>query len=200
MQRGAALAADEVDDHVDGPHEDDQVAERDHLLHGRQRDDVGELDHDVVGALDVPSARQLDGGEVAAGHHVRMHKCLGANGHPFVEHDRNDVQTQTDGDDTHPSQMQVRNCEPHEQGERQEHQPVRVVTVRARCESLTCDACHQQPGLEHAGPCISRSASWQCEAYGDTERDRRQRQDHITKVTTRHYRPGGCLTKRCCTT
>ena len=60
MGGGAALTAHEVDDHVDGRHEDDEITEGDDLLRGGYRDDVGEHDQHVVGFFEVASAAEFD--------------------------------------------------------------------------------------------------------------------------------------------
>ena len=52
----AALTTYEMDEHVDGRDEDDEIAERDDLFRGGQRNDVREHDQLVAGSFDVTSS------------------------------------------------------------------------------------------------------------------------------------------------
>jgi hypothetical protein len=129
MQAEAVLAPSEVDDHVDGRHEDDEVAERDDLLRDGQGDDVGEHDENVVGFFEVASAGELDAVFGATFDDAGVHERLGSHGHALVQHDRDDVAEQADGHDAHTGEMQVDDREPREQHEREQHQCGRSVTV-----------------------------------------------------------------------
>jgi hypothetical protein len=122
MSGRAALTTYEMDEHVDGRNEDDEIAERHDLFRGGQRDDVGENDQLVVGSFDVTSPGELRVVLEAGFDHPSVHERLGAHRHALVQEDRHDVGAQADCHDTHASEMQIGNGEAREQHEREQHQ------------------------------------------------------------------------------
>ena len=111
------MTAHEVDDDIDGRHEDDEVAEGHDLLRGGHRDDVGEDHHQVVRLFELTSAGQLDVVLEAGIDDSGVHERFGPNRHALVEHDRDDVRAEADRHDAHAGQVQVRCGEPREQHE-----------------------------------------------------------------------------------
>ncbi len=129
MSGGAALASYEMDEHVDGRHEDDEITERDDLFGGGHRDDVGEHDEPVVGSFQVTSPGELRVVLEAGLDHSGVYERFRAHGHALVQEDRHDVGAQADRHDTHTGEMQVGDGEAREQHEREQHQCGREVSV-----------------------------------------------------------------------
>jgi hypothetical protein len=122
MSGGAALAAREVNDHVDGRHEDDEIAERDDLPDGGHGNDVSEHHQLVVVSFEVASSGELDVVLGAGFDDVGVHEGFGTDRHALVDHDRDDVGEEADGHDAHAGEMQVRKSEAGEQRQGEEHQ------------------------------------------------------------------------------
>lgn len=140
-----------MDDHVDRPHEDDQVSEREDLMGGGQRDDVRQHRQHVVALLDVTATGQLDRRDVGGVDHICLHECFGANRHPVVQQDRHDVGAQPDRHHAHPHEVQVLEREPNQHGEAHEHQERGAATVRTGRQCLADHTDGEQRGFVHAG-------------------------------------------------
>jgi hypothetical protein len=140
MSRRAPLATYEMDEHIDGRYEDDEITERNDLVDCGHGDDVGEHHQHVVRSLEVASSRELDAVLEAGLDDIGLYQGFGADRHALVHDDRNDVCAQPDGDNAHAGEMQVREREAREQHEREKQQRSREVTIQTRCDDLTGDA------------------------------------------------------------
>jgi hypothetical protein len=159
MRGGAALAAHQVDDHVDGRNEDDEIAERDDLAGGGHGDDVRQHHELVVVSFDVATAGELGVVLEAGIDDAGLHECLGTDRHALVDQDWNDVCAQADGHDPHAGEVEVREREAGKQHEREEHQCSREITTEPRCDDLTGDATHEESPLVHTRPCEAGATS-----------------------------------------
>ena len=136
MSGGAALAADEVDDHIDRRHEHDEIAERQHLLDGGHGNDVAQHHQPII-----PHPR--DGVRRSVRHRsetglddIGVDECLGVHRHALVEHDRDDVRAQADGHNTHPGQVEIGDREPTRAARARATSATRRFTLDARPRRL----------------------------------------------------------------